>query len=322
MKISVALCTYNGERFLSEQLKSILNQTVPVTEIIVCDDGSTDNTIIILKQFEKTYLGVFKININTENIGVIKNFEKAISLCSGDIIFFADQDDVWESNKVEKCVCFFQNEPGIFGVFTNAQMIEESGQSTNKTFWQLLGFDDLKKELQTKDVFRFMLFYGNMVAGCCMAVTREALSLVFPFKQIENMWHDEWIALKLAEYNKIYFLDEPLIKYRMHNDQQTKWLWQDREEKNRKRSSFIRKQADLYPQDYYKHWKRRASVIEKLSANGLLIDDLFLKEIQQERKKGLLIYFRKKFLFKRKWTLVKLWLKGEENISFWNIIKD
>src|SRR6476659_477323 len=101
MKISVALCTYNGERFLNEQLESILAQTFPVTEIIVCDDGSTDDTSTMLQQFERRYFNLFKIYVNAENLGVIKNFEKAISLCAGDIIFLADQDDIWEINKVE-----------------------------------------------------------------------------------------------------------------------------------------------------------------------------------------------------------------------------
>src|SRR6266498_1559634 len=320
MKISVALCTYNGESFLNEQLESILNQTFPVTEIIVCDDGSTDNTVTILRQFERAYSNLFKIYINTENLGVIKNFEKAILLCMGDIIFLADQDDIWEINKVEKCLYFFGNTPEVLGVFTNAEMMEESGQPTNKTLWEVLGFDNVKKEMQLKDIFRFMLLYGNMIAGSCLSIKREAMNLIFPFKYIEDMWHDEWIAMKLGEKNKIYFLDEPLIKYRMHNNQQTKWLWEDREEKNKKRNSFIQKQAHLYPLDYYKHWRRRTAAVERLSANGFTIDHHLLKEIWQERKKGLLIHLKNNSWFKRKYILLKLWLKNEENLSLWDLV--
>jgi len=92
--ISVALCTYNGELYLREQLESILKQTFPPDEIIICDDGSTDTTIKILEEFRRKSFIPVKVYYNKENLGVSKNFEKAISLCSGDIIFLSDQDDV------------------------------------------------------------------------------------------------------------------------------------------------------------------------------------------------------------------------------------
>ncbi|MDO9153719.1 MAG: glycosyltransferase [Paludibacter sp.] len=84
--ISVALCTYNGEKFIEEQLNSILNQTLPVEEIVICDDGSTDNTLNIINLFEQNNRNI-KVFRNKNNLGTIKNFEKAISLTSGDIIF-------------------------------------------------------------------------------------------------------------------------------------------------------------------------------------------------------------------------------------------
>src|SRR6266542_888200 len=109
MKISVAIGTYNGEKFLNVQLESILQQTIPVHEIIVCDDHSGDDTINILREFEVSYPSLLKIFANEKNLGVVKNFEKAISLCTGNIIFLADQDDVWNNNKVESVLNFFRN---------------------------------------------------------------------------------------------------------------------------------------------------------------------------------------------------------------------
>ena len=106
-KISVALCTYNGEKYLHQQIDSILNQTVPVHEIVVCDDGSNDQTSKILTQYQTKFPEVFKIHFNTENLRSVKNFEKAISLCTGDIIFLSDQDDIWEENKVEVFIKYF-----------------------------------------------------------------------------------------------------------------------------------------------------------------------------------------------------------------------
>lgn len=87
-KISVALCTYNGEKFIHQQIDSILNQSLKVDEIVVCDDGSTDETQNILAKYQNKYPSIFKIHINEKNLRSVKNFEKAISLCSGEIIFF------------------------------------------------------------------------------------------------------------------------------------------------------------------------------------------------------------------------------------------
>ena len=113
MKISVALCTYNGEKFINEQLDSILNQSKKIDEIIICDDCSTDNTIGILNKYYEQYPNIFKIYINRVNLKSVKNFEKAILLSSGDFIFLSDQDDIWVHNKVEKYIQYFNENPTI-----------------------------------------------------------------------------------------------------------------------------------------------------------------------------------------------------------------
>ena len=113
MKISVALCTYNGETFIDQQINSILNQTLKVDEIVVCDDISKDNTIKIIQEYSLKFPDIFKIYINESNIGSVKNFEKAISLCTGEIIFLSDQDDVWELNKVFIFKDYFENNQHI-----------------------------------------------------------------------------------------------------------------------------------------------------------------------------------------------------------------
>jgi len=100
--VSIALCTYNGDTYISSQLDTIINQTYGNIEIIVVDDGSTDNTLPILKHYEET--GKIKLYRNNTNLGFIKNFEKAISLCTGDYIALSDQDDLWELNKIELLV--------------------------------------------------------------------------------------------------------------------------------------------------------------------------------------------------------------------------
>ena len=99
--ISVAMCTYNGEKYIQEQLESIIYQSVPPDEIVICDDCSNDATLEIVKDILNSYDGIVQLVSNKHNLGYRKNFEKAISLCHGDIIFLSDQDDVWSSNKIE-----------------------------------------------------------------------------------------------------------------------------------------------------------------------------------------------------------------------------
>ncbi len=101
MKTSVAMCTYNGESYLDEQLQSILEQTEPIDEIVICDDGSIDKTLSIIEKFIKAGTPI-RLILNQKNLGYTRNFEKAICLCSGDIIFLADQDDIWMPEKVKK----------------------------------------------------------------------------------------------------------------------------------------------------------------------------------------------------------------------------
>jgi glycosyltransferase involved in cell wall biosynthesis len=221
MKISVALCTYNGQKFISEQLNSILGQTYPVNEIIICDDGSSDNTIGILKEFQVRYPNIIKLFINYINIGGKKNFEKAFSLTTGDLIFFSDQDDVWEKNKVEIIVKTFAMFPDRLGVFSDAYLINETGEKFSYSFLDSLAFTEMERGLiNEKDIHNYILKFGNMVAGSMLAVKKESKKYVLPFQLMDVMWHDHWIALALSVESKLSFIDKKLINYRIHNLQQ------------------------------------------------------------------------------------------------------
>ena len=128
MNISVALCTFNGEKYIEKQLDSILNQSIKVNEIIVCDDHSVDTTISILDKYSLNYPELFKLHKNENNLRSNKNFEKAISLCTGDYIFLSDQDDLWREDKVEKTLNVFSKNPTAEGVFSNATLINDIDQ--------------------------------------------------------------------------------------------------------------------------------------------------------------------------------------------------
>ena len=200
MKISVALCTYNGEKFLKEQIDSILNQTQKVDEIVVCDDGSTDCTIEILKEYDRKYPNIFHIYRNKVNLRSVKNFEKAISLCSGDVIFLSDQDDIWVSHKVEKYVAYFNANPHITVLASNGYCIDENSKVHDKySIWDVPQF--LREAKAPLNYYHIITQISNIATGSTMAFKKEIVAKAIPFPVSEGFHHDEWLAL-ISSKNK------------------------------------------------------------------------------------------------------------------------
>ena len=127
MKISVAFIVYNGSQYLRTQLDSILAQTHKVDEIIVCDDASSDNTKEILEEYKNEHPNLFSLHYNKKNLGPTKNIEKAIQACTGDIIFLADQDDYWETTKVEAIVKWFEKNLNNTIILNRTEQFIEDG---------------------------------------------------------------------------------------------------------------------------------------------------------------------------------------------------
>lgn len=217
MKISVALCTYNGEKYIEEQINSILNQSVKVDEIIVCDDQSKDDTILKLKKLQ-TKNSCISIIENELNLRSTKNFEKAISLCSGDYIFLSDQDDLWNEQKVKKTITIFEENPTAEGVFSNANLIDKENNPIKLlTIWESVFF--LEKELPKPiDFFDIISKNGNIVTGATLCIKKSVKEFIFPFA--EDVLHDEKIANILALRNSLFYSTENLISYRIHDKQQ------------------------------------------------------------------------------------------------------
>jgi glycosyltransferase involved in cell wall biosynthesis len=145
LTISVAMCTCNGEVYLREQLESILAQTEPPNELIVCDDASTDGTVALLESFKKASPFPVTIIVNKNRVGVCKNFENAIGHCSGEIIFLADQDDIWLPAKLETVMATFERNPLCGYVFSNAELIDEQGNGIGRDLWTSISFDKRKQ---------------------------------------------------------------------------------------------------------------------------------------------------------------------------------
>src|ERR671918_1535646 len=126
MKISVAMCTYNGAEYLPAQLESILAQSRPPDEIVVCDDCSTDQTPALLEQFKPESPIPIIIKINKQNLGSVKNFEQTVSMCTGDVVALSDQDDVWRKDKLQLFDDAFRKNPTAGLVFSDAEIVGEN----------------------------------------------------------------------------------------------------------------------------------------------------------------------------------------------------
>ena len=145
MKVSVAMCTYNGARYIQEQLDSILHQTRPVDEIIISDDGSTDGTLEILRKYANDYHYI-NYCVNKTNKGFKQNFIDTINRCTGDIVFLSDQDDCWYEYKVAKILDLYEKNANLQVVFTNGNIINEDGESLNETMFERVGLDNMKQQ--------------------------------------------------------------------------------------------------------------------------------------------------------------------------------
>lgn len=204
-KISVAMASYNGEKYIHEQLVSILSQLSDNDEVIISDDGSTDNTIQIIKKLNDTRIKLIEGPKN----GVKKNFENAISNCTGDIIFLADQDDIWLSHKVKTIIKIFDNNPTINLIIHDAEIIDNNKKTIEKSFFN---FRKVKNGL-------FNNLIKNSFIGCCMSFRASEKKYILPIPNDMPM-HDQWIGMKILfkKRNSVVFHKEILLKYRRHNN--------------------------------------------------------------------------------------------------------
>jgi glycosyltransferase involved in cell wall biosynthesis len=222
MKLSVAFIVYNGSNYMEQQLDSILNQTVKVDEILVCEDNSTDNTREILDKYNKANPGLFKILHNTQNLGSNKNAEKAIQQCTGDIVFLSDHDDEWLPNKVERTLQYFEQNPQINGVFSNGYLMNAQSEiDTKNALWDSMSFPNEKLKNNPVLLKEYIHTNENSATGAAMAFKRKLAFLDQPFPSIKFLIHDRWISMNLSNEHSLGYIEDKLIKYRLHPKQET-----------------------------------------------------------------------------------------------------
>jgi hypothetical protein len=214
------MCTYNGAEFLPAQLESIVAQTRKPDEIVICDDGSTDQTRTVLEKFAAESPVPVSLHFNEQNIGSVKNFEQAIRLCSGDVIALSDQDDVWRTDKLQLFQAAFEKSPSAGLVFSDAEIVDEDLNLLHRRMWNDVGFNAHKKKLVRSGRALEVLTTGWTVTGATMAFRSHLVKVSLPIPDGIAMIHDGWIALTIAAVADVVALDEPLIQYRQHKKQQ------------------------------------------------------------------------------------------------------
>jgi hypothetical protein len=211
------LATCNGQRFLREQLASYLAQTRLPDELVVCDDRSNDRTPEILAEFRASAPFPVRIQENERRLGIIKNFERVVGLCDGDVIFLSDQDDVWSPEKLTRHEDVYTADPGVGLVFSNGEVCDEALHPLGYTLFEsFVAKGGLPRAMNAGSALE-LLVKRSQVTGCTASFRSDRRDVLIPFS--EGCLHDEWIALVMSALAGVRALPEPMIRYRRHQTQ-------------------------------------------------------------------------------------------------------
>ena len=210
-RVSVAMCTCNGGRFVAEQLRSIAAQTRPVDEVVVCDDASDDDTAAVVNGFADAL--PIRWSRNADRLGVTKNFERAIGLCAGDVIVLCDQDDLWRADKI--AVLADRLSHGAALAFSNAAVVNADASPAGYRLWDSVWFDPAEQaRVRRGDAVPVVLRHA-VAAGCTLAFAAEFVPLLLPIPDLPHC-HDVWTTLLLACVGRLDPVDDELVRYRLH----------------------------------------------------------------------------------------------------------
>jgi glycosyltransferase involved in cell wall biosynthesis len=207
--VSIALATYNGERYLEELLSSLQHQTVKPSELVILDDCSTDNSLKIINSFQFSFEK--KVFSNEINRGPVYTFRKLASLSKGDFTAFCDQDDIWFPEKLELSLSNIrkidEHTPGV--VFSDLSLIDEEGKLIQPSFWKKWRIEPNKFSLTD-------ILFGNVITGCT-ATINGAMKNELLIMPSDIIMHDHWIALIAYSFGKYCCIDQPTVLYRSHD---------------------------------------------------------------------------------------------------------
>lgn len=264
MRVSAVMCTYNGARFVAEQVESMLVQTVPIDELVVGDDASTDGTLRIVEETLARHdasggraveLVVLPRDPATHPrpYGVAGNFARALAAATGEVVVLSDQDDRWAPDRIERTVAAFAAHRDVDLVHADARLVDADGEPLGVTLFEALGASDA--ELAQIDAGRGyeVMLRRNLVTGATAAVRRGLVERALP---VPDGWiHDEWLAIVAAATARTLVLRESVVDYRQHGanqigarklDWSTRWA-RLREPRTERNDRLVRRAASLVP---------------------------------------------------------------------------
>ena len=208
--ISIALAAYNGDKYITEQIDSILSQSIKDIEVVICDDSSTDNTWNILNEYKRKDNRI-RLYRNESNLGFKKNFERAISLCQGDYIALSDQDDVWTTDHLQVLLNIIGNR---FVACGNAKIIDEEGKDKGYDLKTLEGLDNVFQD--NLDIAYRILFNRNPFQGASMLIHKNFFVKALPIPAGVN-YHDAWFSALSCLEDSFVYTSTIVNKYRQHS---------------------------------------------------------------------------------------------------------
>jgi glycosyltransferase involved in cell wall biosynthesis len=202
-RVSVAMCVYNGERFLAEQLDSVLAQQGVDLEVVIVDDCSTDGSLALLREYAQRDARI-RVVANEVNLGHVRSFEKCMALCTHPLIAPSDQDDLWDLRKLATLAAAIGDADMAY---CNSAFIDDAGNPLGRCI-----SDDLKVMHAGRDPLKYV--FQNTVSGHALLVRRAVFDAALPFPEL--LYHDWWLAMRAAAGNGVVYVDQPLVQFRRH----------------------------------------------------------------------------------------------------------
>jgi glycosyltransferase involved in cell wall biosynthesis len=261
-RVSVAIATYNGEQHLREQIDSILGQTRLPDEIAISDDASHDRTVQIVREYIRAHDVEIRLSVNKKQLGYSRNFERALELTTGDVIFLCDQDDFWYAHKISRVLSVMREQQKDVAVCDTILADAELNPTAHS---QLRAFRIAGHPVE------------DHCAGCCTALSRRLLPILQPMPH-DTLPYDVWISSVASALGQKTVIDEPLQVYRRHPSNVSQWNLSD---PDAVRSGRIRRKLTL-SDDPRPGWKRliagQRAVLDRLDTRSELIRELHLDE--------------------------------------------